>query len=459
MKNSEPHSAVGNLTERRFSSGHDPESRRALIAVKARNNPKERFNNLLHHLTLDLVRECLAKIPRNSATGIDGMTADQALKNLDWILPPILKAIHEGNYQAPPVKRVYVPKGNGGKRPIGIPPIVDRAIQAAMSKILNEIYEQDFLNCSFGFRPKIGCHHALATISELMYKWNLNYALEVDIRDFFGSLSKDWLRKFLNLRIGDQRVLKLIDAWLEAGIIEGGKLRSEEHGVPQGGPLSPLLSNIYLHYVLDLWFEKKIKRRIRGTAQIVRYCDDFLILFKDKQDLEDVKILLQTRISQFGLSIAEEKTHTTDLTLRSQRRGSGDRRRISFLGFNIFRAANRKATSSKVIFQTDGKRLSRAKSAMKEKLFRVMHHDLKVQVTFINSILIGHFNYYGIAGNMRKLQTFWDMTRRYWRRCMSRRSQNGNKSWEKVEALMKKHSFVSPKIKVGYTDLGKYVRL
>lgn len=458
MRNSEPHTAVDNLVGRRINPGFDPESRRALIAAKARNNPKERFDNLLHHLTPSLILECLAKIPRKSATGVDGMTADQALENLDWILPPIMETIHKGNYQAPPVRRVYVPKLNNRKRPIGIPPVVDRAIQASMSKILNEIYEQDFLNCSFGFRPKIGCHHALATIHELMHERKLNYALEVDIRDFFGSLSKDWLRKFLNLRIGDKRVLKLIDSWLEAGIMEDGQWRLEEQGVPQGGSISPLLSNIYLHYVLDLWFENKIKRRLRGRSHLVRYCDDFLILFKDKQDLEDVKVLLQTRLSQFGLSIAEEKTHTTDLTFRTNT-GPTDRRRITFLGFNIFRAINRKGNGTKVVFRTEGKRFSRARASMKNKLFKIMHQDPKVQVNMINSILVGYSNYYGIAGNMGKVHAFRDVTRRYWRKCLSRRSQNGLKSWKEIEALMKKCAFIMPKIKIGYSDLRRYVRL
>ena len=209
------------------------------------------------------------------------MTAEQARKNLNWILPPILKQIHEGRYEPPAVRRVYIPKADGKQRPIGIPAVIDRAIQAAMTKILNEIYEQDFLKCSFGFRPGLSCHHALATVNAIMYRWKMEHVLEVDIQDFFGSLSHDWLGRFLRLRISDKRALKLIEAWLKAGVMEEGKWQEVERGTPQGGSVSPLLANIYLHYVLDLWFEKKIKSKLRGKAELVRYADDFLPVLQE----------------------------------------------------------------------------------------------------------------------------------------------------------------------------------
>ena len=324
MGTKEPNTESGNLREHRNPAGLDPESKRALIAAKARSQPKAKFVNLMHHLSFDLVRECLEKIPRQSATGGNGVTVESALKNLDWILPPLLQAIHQGRYEAPAVRRVWIPKANGGQRPIGVPEIVDRAIQAAMAKILNEIYEQDFLNCSFGFRPKVGCHHALATINELIQRSAMNFALEVDIRDFFGSLNHEWLRKFLGLRIGDQRVLKLIDAWLAAGVMEKGQWQQMEKGTPQGGSISPLLSNVYLHYVLDLWFDRKVKGRLGGASHLVRYADDFVILMRNPTDLEEVKTLLTARLAQFGLTIAEEKTHKTDLSPGRRNDGKND---------------------------------------------------------------------------------------------------------------------------------------
>ena len=428
VKVSEPRTMVGNLIEHSVNI-NDPASRRALIAAKARKEPKAQFSSLMHHLNHELVAECLAKIPKASAPGVDGMTVEQARKNLDWLLRPLLDQIHRGQYQAPPVRRVYIPKADGKQRPLGVPSVIDRGLQAGMAQILNEIYEQDFLSCSFGFRPRLGCHHALATVSELLGKWKLNYALEVDIRDFFGSLSHEWLRKFLELRIGDKRVLKLIDSWLKAGVMEQDKWHAAERGTPQGGSISPLLANIYLHYVLDLWFERKIKKQLHGKARLVRYADDFIILFEKQQDIENMKTLLKSRLEQFSLEIAEAKTHTTNLTPR-QNGDKHERRHLSFLGFTIHRAKTRSQTGYKTVFQTDGKRYTRSKAAMKEKLHRMMHWKLESQAARINSILRGHFNYYGLAGNTDRIQNFWYETTRYWRRCLSRRSQKGKLNWE-----------------------------
>jgi RNA-directed DNA polymerase len=457
VRKSEPHAGAGNLNGRSDKAGNDPASRRARIAAKARSQPSERFDCLLHHLTPELVSECLAKIPLSSAPGVDGVTVADAQKNLDWILRPLMQQIHEGRYEAPPVRRVYIPKADGGQRPLGVPAVVDRALQAATAKILNEIYEQDFLKCSFGFRPGLGCHHALATIERLLDRHQLNFALEVDIRDFFGSLDHAWLRKFMGLRIGDKRVHKLIDAWLGAGVMEEGKWEPGEVGTPQGGSISPLLANVYLHYVLDLWFEKKIKKTLRGPAELVRYADDFVILFREAEDLEAVKSVLTTRLAQFGLTIAEQKTHTTDLTLR-EKQGT-ERRRLTFLGFSIYRGKTVDGKSSKIVFRTENKRFTRAKAKIKAKMHKLMHSPIPVQATAINSFLCGHYNYYGIAGNTEKLQGIWYFTYRHWRECLSRRSQKGSLTWVAMTALLNKHPLRPPRLKIPYTKLSSYVRL
>jgi len=367
MRESGPHTEAGNPSGPRAGKGQDPVSKRAAIAAKARKNPKERFNNLLHHLRYELVAECLDEIPRSSAAGVDGMSVKQARENLSWLLPPILKQIHEGRYKPPPVRRVYIPKADGSKRPIGVPAVVDRAIQAAMAKVLNEIYEQDFLKCSFGFRAGLGCHHALATINELLYRRKMEHALEVDIRDFFGSLSHEWLMRFLGLRIGDGRVLTLIQAWLKAGILEEGRWQDVERGTPQGGSISPLMANIYLHYGVDLWFERKIKPRFRGQAALVRYADDLCVFFEQRTEADTMRTLLEARLGQFGLTLAEDKTHRTNLGARTTNE-THERRRLTFLGFTIYRSRSVGKTTIKTVFQTEGKRFGRAKAVMKARI-------------------------------------------------------------------------------------------
>ena len=455
MRKSEPNPESGNPTGPSAGEGANPVSKRAAIAAKARKNPKEQFNNVLHHLTYELVAECLHEIPQSSAVGVDGMSVKQASENLSWLLPPILKQIHEGRYTPPPVRRVYIPKADGSKRPIGVPAVIDRAIQAAMVKILNEIYEQDFLKCSFGFRPGLSCHHALATINEILYRRKMEHVLEVDIRDFFGSLSHDWLMRFLELRIGDKRVLKLIQAWLKAGVLEQGRWQEVEKGTPQGGSVSPLLANIYLHYVVDLWFERKIKPQFSSKAELVRYADDLCLFFERPEQVELMRTLLQARLAQFGLTLAEEKTHKTNLGGRRNTENH-ERRKLTFLGFTIYRARSRSSSVRKTVFQTEGKRFSRAKAGMKELLRRIQHRPVDEQARAINRILRGHFNYYGIAGNAKKLHAFWDFTRQEWKHSLSKRSQKGRLTWEALKSLLDQHPLAAPRIRLSYPQLAAY---
>lgn len=457
MRDLKPHTDAGDAMTHR-GHGEDSSAGLARIAARARNRPKERFTNLMHHLTPEKVLECLRRIPSNSAPGVDEMTAGQARDNISWLLREPLKKIHEGRYEASPVKRVYIPKADGRQRPIGIPTVLDRAIQAGVADILNQIYEQDFQKCSFGFRQGKGCHHALATIHEAAGQWGMSIALEVDIRDFFGSLSHEWLRKFLEHRIGDKRVLKLIDAWLAAGVMEEGAWQEANKGTPQGGSISPLLANIYLHYVLDLWFERIIKRQLRGRAALVRYCDDFVILFQERSDAEKVQTLLKVRLNQFGLEIAEEKTHLTDLTPRNRGEG-GERRSMTFLGFSIFKTKKRNGQGYRLTFQTEGKRFSRAKEAMKGQLARMRHRKVAEQARRVRVILQGHLNYYGIAGNSRRIQSFCYETVRQWRRSLSRRSQKGLVNWEKMRQILAQYPLPKPRLVLTYGQLGAYATL
>lgn len=336
--------------------------------------------------------------------------------------------------------------------------MIDRAIQAAVVKILNEIYEQDFLKCSFGFRPGLSCHHALATINEVLFRCRMEHVLEVDIRDFFGSLSHEWLLRFLELRIRDRRVLMLIQAWLKAGVLEAGRWQEVEKGTPQGGSVSPLLANIYLHYVVDLWFERKIKPQFRGRAELVRYADDLCLFFERPEHGDTMRTLLQARLAQFGLTLAEEKTHRTNLGGRTNTENH-ERRRLTFLGFTIYRARSRSPSVRKTVFQTEGKRLSRAKAGMRDLLHRIRRHPIEAQVRAINRVLRGHFNYYGIAGNARKLHAFLEFTRREWKHSLSKRSQNGRLTWKALNVLLEQHPLATPRLRIRYPQLAAYSRL
>jgi group II intron reverse transcriptase/maturase len=431
-----------------------PEAKLALVADKARKNPKEQFNNLLHHLTSKLIEGELNQMKRTTSAGVDGMTVAQAKDHLDWLLPKVLEQIHEGSYKPPPVRRVYIPKGNGGERPLGVPTVLDRAAQAAAVRVLEQIYEQDFIKCSFGFRPKLSCHHAVATAGAWIKAYRLDHVLEVDLRDFFGSINHEWLMKFLRLRINDERMLKLIEGWLKAGVLEDGKWQISETGTPQGGSISPLLANIYLHYVLDLWWEKKIKKRLKGRAELVRYADDFVLLFRNESDAKELLTLLKVRLAQFGLAINEDKTHLTDVTPRE--RVGTERRSIAFLGFSIFYTQNRARRGWKLVYQTDRKRMSRALTTVTAKMRLWMHEPIHQQARRINRVLQGHFNYYGMPGNLRKLDAFEYAVRRYWRQCLSRRSQNGKMTWDKMNSVLQKHPLAKARIRLTYPILDTY---
>jgi len=244
------------------------------IAAKARDEPKLRFTSLAHHITGERVWANLQQIPTHSAPGVDGQTVTEAKEDFALWIEPMLEAVHRQGYPAPPIRRVYIPKpGKQEKRPLGVPCVRDRALQRSTAEVLSAIYEQDFLSCSFGGRPGLGAHQALATLNEVIAGGKVGWVLEADLKNFFGSLDHGWLLRFVEHRVGDPRLISLIRRWLKAGILEDGEIHPNEEGTPQGGSISVMLSNVYLHYVLDLWFERVVKSRLRGEAYLVRYID------------------------------------------------------------------------------------------------------------------------------------------------------------------------------------------
>ena len=267
------------------------------IAAKARREPNLRFTSLAHHVTRERVQKNLSQIPQRSAAGVDGQTVEAAKESFEEWIEPMLQSIHRQGYRAPDIRRVYIPKpGKTEKRPLGVPTVSDRALQRSTAEVLSAIYEQDFLPCSFGGRPKLSAHHALATLNEVIAGGMISWVLEADLKNSFGSLSHDWVLRFVEHRVGDPRLISLIRRWLKAGVLEDGAVHPSEQGTPQGGSISVLLSNLYLHYVLDLWFERVVKGRLRGEARLVRYIDDFVICFQYRSDAIRVQDALRLRL-------------------------------------------------------------------------------------------------------------------------------------------------------------------
>ncbi len=290
------------------------------IAEKARKEPKLRFTSLAHHVTEGRVWDGLCHIPANSAPGCDGKTVAEEKETFGEWIGPMLRSVHRKGYRPPPIRRVYIPKpGKQEKRPLGVPCIADRALQRSVAEVLTVIYEQEFLPCSFGGRKGLGAHHALGTLNEVIAGKKVGWVLEADLKNFFGSLDHGWLLRFVEHRVGDLRIISLIRRWLKAGVMEDGELYPSDEGTPQGGSISVLLSNVYLHYVLDLWFDRVVKPRLRGEAYLVRYIDDFVVCFQYRQDAIRVQDALRKRLAKFTLVLEPTKTKLVEFGRFAQR--------------------------------------------------------------------------------------------------------------------------------------------
>jgi RNA-directed DNA polymerase len=311
------------------------------IAAKARCEPTLRFTSLAHHLTRERVWANLCHIPTRSAPGVDGQTVTQAKESFGEWIEAMLQSVHHQGYRAPDIRRVYIPKpGKQEKRPLGVPCVADRALQRSAAQVLCAIYEQEFLPCSFGGRPGRGAHHALATLNEVIAGSKVGWVLEADLKNFFGSLSHEWLLRFVEHRVADPRLISLVRRWLKAGVLEDGEVHPNEQGTPQGGSISVLLSNVYLHYVLDLWFERVVKHRLRGEAYLVRYIDDFVLCFQYRSDALRVQSALCKRLGKFDLTLEPTKTKLVEFGRFAQRHASKHGRTrpetIYFLGFTLY---------------------------------------------------------------------------------------------------------------------------
>ena len=416
------------MDETRSSMNISPKLQR--IAKMAREHPTRSFTNLAHHIDLDLLREAYRRTRKTGAVGVDGVSGADYAEHLEENLQDLLNRAKSGRYRAQAVRRVYIPKGDGRKRPLGIPAFEDKVLQRAVGMVLEPIYEQDFMNCSHGFLPGGSAHDAIQMIWDGTMRKGGGWVLEADIRDCFGTLDHEWMRKILSRRIRDGVLTRLIGKWLNAGILEEGRLQYPEAGTPQGGVISPLLANVYLHDVLDVWFEYVVRPKLQGRAFLVRYADDFVIIFDHESDARQVFAALPARFRRAGLELHPEKTKLIPFKRPT---GTHETESFDFLGFTHFWS---KSMRGKWIVKrkTMAKRLSRSLKRTAQWCRQHRHDPLRDQHRHLCSIVRGHCQYYGITGNSQALRRHREGVRKIWRKWLKRRSnaaaRKGREWWD-----------------------------
>jgi RNA-directed DNA polymerase len=413
------------------------------IAELARQAPGMAFTTLAHHIDIELLTNAFKRTRRDAAAGIDGQTADEYAVDLEANLRQLEGSFKTGRYKAPPVRRVHIPKGDGRtRRPIGIPTIEDKVLQRAVTMVLEPIYEQDFLPCSYGFRPGKSAHQALQALWEGLMTMGGGWVLEVDIKSFFDTLDHGHLRSFLDRRVRDGVIRRMIDKWLKAGVLEEGSITYPESGTPQGGVISPLLANIYLHEVLDMWFEREVKPRLRGAAFLIRFADDFAIGFSLESDARRVFEVLPKRFERYGLQLHPEKTRLVPF---GRPRGGTRPGTFDLLGFTHYWKLSRKGNW--VIARKTAKgRLARALHRITQWCKTNRHVPVKDQHKALVRKLTGHFAYYGITGNYLSLNRLRTGVIRAWHTWLQRRSQKARLTWDRYNRLLKRYPLPSARV-------------
>jgi RNA-directed DNA polymerase len=432
------------------------------IAAKALSEPNLVFTSIAHHVTKEQIWDSLNHISGKTAPGIDGIDVETAKQNFENWADDMITSIHRKSYKPPAVRRVWIPKpGKTEKRPIGVPCVADRALQRSVAIVLNAIYESDFLNCSFGGRPGRSAHNALASLNEIISGKKVGWVLEADLKNFFGSLDHGWLLKFVEHRVGDPRITTMIRRWLKAGVMEDGKLESSEVGTPQGGSISVLLSNLYLHYVLDLWFEKAIKPRLKGESYLIRYIDDFVVCFQYRADALKFLEVLEKRLAKFALELEMNKTRLVEFgrfAARHAKERGKKMETIYFLGFTHYCTRNRKGNFM-VGRKTEKTRFKRSVKKIKDKMREIRHWSIKDQAKKINEILRGHYNYYGMGGNKSALIKFYIAVEKFWWKMLCSRSWKGYVTWERFNEIKKEFPILRPRIGIPMEKMKSYAML
>src|SRR5713101_6060902 len=404
----------------------------------ARDNKEMKFTALLHHLTVDLLRESFYSLKRKAAPGVDGVTWQEYESGLENRLVDLHGRVHRGAYRALPSRRMYIQKEDGRQRPLGVAAVEDKIVQQAVVTILNQIYEEDFLGFSYGFRPGRSQHDALDALSYALLKKKVNYILDADIRGFFDNLDKSWLVKFVEHRVADPRILRLIHKWLNAGVMEEGKWSDTKTGSPQGSVISPLLANIYLHYAFDLWVNVWRKKWAHGEVAVVRYADDTILGFQHQAEADRFLENLRERLGKFGLELHPDKTGRIEFgrfaEQNRERRGEGKPETFDFLGFTHISGKNGLGRFT-VRRKTIRKRMVAKLRDIKQQLRERMHDPVRQTGQWLKSIVQGHFNYYAVPGNIDSLSVFRDRLTGHWWHALRRRSQKRRLSWTRMLAL------------------------
>lgn len=420
------------------------------ISKVSSSNRKYRFKSLASLLNEEYLAAIYSGLERNKASGIDHVSVKDYGENLDENLRNLVIRMKQMSYRPQPVKRVYIPKSSGGKRPLGIPTVEDRLVQSAISGILEAIYEPCFIDESYGFRRGRSCHDAIRRLSKEMWTQPVNYVIDADIKGFFDNVNHEWLLKFLEHRIEDNNLLRLIVRFLKSGVMESGEKYETDKGTPQGGNVSPVLANIYLHYALDLWFKHDLRKSLKGYAEIIRYADDFLIVVEEQADCEIILALLKERLAKFGLELSLEKTKIVRFSKKPPKPGESapENGTFDFLGFTFYIGKSRLGKTV-MCWKTSKTRFKRALQSLKTYL-QENRNRFKLPIIWktLTLKLRGHYNYYGISGNSRSINNFYEKVKELIFKWLNRRSQRGSFNWVNFLKYLKGYPLPTPKLYV-----------
>lgn len=423
-------------------------TKQARIAQIAKQMPGTALRSLSHHVDLEWMRAAFAATRKGGAVGVDGQTADAYAENLDDNLSSLLQRAKSGTYRAPPVRRVYIPKGDSATetRPLGVPTFEDKVLQRAVAMLLEPLFEQDFYDLSYGFRRGRSAHDALEALKQGLWRMRGGVVIDLDIQRFFETIDHEELRAFLRQRVVDGVIVRLIGKWLRAGVLEDGQVTRSESGSPQGGVVSPILSNLYLHHVFDQWWMETVLPRLRGRAIAIRYADDVVLVFSEPRDAERVFAVLPSRFARFGLTLHPQKTRSVPFR-RPRRDGSGPRPgSFDFLGFTHYWARSQRGHW--VPKQTTAsKRFSRSLRAVNQRMRRIRHASIREQSEALGQMLRGFYAYFGIRGNSRSLSAFLHEARARWKKWLSRRSHKAWVTWPAFERIARRYPLPRPRMR------------